>query len=69
MFVQIELADERYCDDCPCMRHAKCLAGMVSVPLYLVREPDDMLHYARPQACIDASAAIVEGLGQYDIKQ
>jgi len=77
IYVAIELADERYCDGCPCLQGAVGVRGSPPEPIYgsprcdlfgiawaAVEGADTDWHMARPPACIDASAEIedkVEG--------
>ncbi len=58
IYVAIELADERFCDECPCRDESICSVQAwpaCFLPFVLRR---DSGHYIRPQACIEASAAI-----------
>jgi len=73
VFVQIDLADERFCDGCACLcvilAHqwefdedgAECHAdSLIDVDVIETRNADG--RWLRPQACIDASAAITSTL-------
>ena len=63
MYVKIDLADERYCDGCPCLDGACCAALGAELRWAWANHPEEgndtnENHWLRPQACIDASKAI-----------
>jgi len=69
MYVKIELADERYCDGCPLCFDAACRADMGQPTIkWGAAVPVQLVHWIRPQACIDASRDIQYTLESYDIE-
>jgi len=76
MYVKIDLADERYCDGCPCLTPTVGLnwwGAWCEVLEEAVGErgTGQVSEFLRPQACIDASAAIETrlNLGPWDIEE